>query len=96
MSHLYKLTEWEDSSGWKCGDLEDLGNSSNLWYHPARMMNMTPAAYLKWVIVNYQPDNIYYSDDCSFVGWSWKDQSKERKFKNDMNALARKYNYYIC
>ena len=96
MSHLYKMSEWECSSGWKCGDLEDLGKGSNLWYLPARMMGLTPAAYLKWVINNYHPDNIYYSNDNSLVGWSWKSQNDMRLFKNRINALARQKNFLVC
>lgn len=94
--HILKLTEWQSASGyWHCGDVEDLGNGSGFWWLPARMMDLAPAAYLKLVIEKYQPDNINHSDDCSYVGWSWKSQAKMRKFKNDINALARKKNFMI-
>ena len=93
--HLYKMSEWESETGWHCNDVEDLGNGSGYWWLPARMLGITPAEYLKWVIDNYKPDRIVHSEDCSFVGWSWKVQAKERKFKNDINALARKHNFVI-
>ena len=97
MSHILKYSEWEDSSGnWHCGDIEDLGKGSNLWWLPARMLGMTPAAYLEWVITNYKPDNVYYSDDASFVGWNWKSQTAMRKMKNDLNAKARTKGFMIC
>ena len=96
MSHLYRLTEWESVTGWHCGDVEDLGRGSNVWWLPAKMLGISPAQYIKWVIDNYHPDNVYHSNDYVFVGWSWKDQSSMRKFKNNMNALARKHNFIIC
>lgn len=96
MSHILKYSEWESESGWHCNDLEDLAHGSAKWWLPARMMNLTPAAYLEWVIKNYKPDTIKYSDDCSLVYWSWKSQVAMRKFKNDMNAMARKSGYMIC
>ena len=96
MSHLYKLTEFENASGWKCGDLEDLGHGSNYWWLPARMLNLTPATYLKWVIDNFHPDEVYHSNDYSLVGWSWKKQSDMRVYKNKMNALARQKNFLVC
>jgi len=96
MSHLLKYEEWETSTGWKCGDLQDLGKGSNYWWLPARMLQMTPANYLKWVIENFKPDEVYHSDDYSLVGWSWKSQNKMRVFKNKLNALARQYNFMIC
>ena len=96
MSHLYRMTEWESPLGWHCGDVEDLGHGSNYWWLPAKMMGLTPAQYLKYVIDNYKPDSIRHSENFSYVGWSWKDQSAMRKFKNSMNALARKKNFMVC
>ena len=93
---LLKYSEWESASGyWECNDVDDLGNGSGYWWHPARMMNISPAEYLKWVIDNFHPDRIDHSDDCSFVGFAWKSQSQMRLFKNKINALARQYNYQV-
>ena len=60
------------------------------------MMKISPAQYIKWVIDNFHPDDITHSEDCSFVGWSWKNQTDMRRFKNQINALARKENFMIC
>lgn len=96
MAHLMKYTEWEDNCGyWHCNDVEELGKGSGYWWHPARMMQITPAEYLKWVIDNFHPDKISYSDDCSYVGWRWRSQASMRLFKNRINALARKNNFRI-
>lgn len=92
---LYKMTEWESNENWYCNNVSNLANNSGVWWLPARMMKISPAQYLKWVIDNFHPDTIYHSDDCSFIGWSWKKQSDMRIFKNKVNALARQENFMI-
>lgn len=95
MSHLMKYTEWESNGYWHCNDVEDLANGSGYWWHPARMLGLTPAAYLKKVIDEFEPDEVSHSADCSYVGWKWKSQTKMRKFKNWLNAEARKHQFYL-
>jgi hypothetical protein len=58
-------------------------------------MNMTPAEYVEWLIVNFKPDHIVYSEEHDVLVYSWKKQADMRLFKNKLNALARKYNYVI-
>lgn len=95
--HQLKMSSWQGGSGsWYCGDIEELGKGSGHWSLPARMLGMTPAKYLEWVIKNFKPDNVFHSEDCNFVGFSWKDQSKMRKYKNYMNAEARRRKFQIC
>lgn len=89
MATLYTMDEWEICGKWYCGNISDLGNFSGFWAYPARMLDLTPAQYLKKVIEEFKPDNIFYSDDFSFVGWSWNKQSDMRKFKNWINKTAR-------
>ena len=96
MAHLYKLSEWKDNCGyWHCNDIEDLANGSGYWWHPARMLGMTPAAYVGMVTENFKPDLVYHNEDCSFVVWSWKSQAQMRKFKRYINAEARKKNFIV-
>ena len=93
---LYKMTEWESlSSGWYCGCVDNLGGGSNLWYLPARILDISPAEFIELLVTKYKPDNIWYSKENCILCYSWKDQSKMRKFKNDMNAAARKKNFQI-
>ena len=97
--HTLKYSEWStmghSGEKWHCNDVEDLGNGSGYWWLPARMLSMTPAAYLKWVIDNYKPDEIKYNKDCSLVYWSWNSQIAMRKFKNDINKIARDKKFII-
>ena len=50
---------------------------------------------LKLLIEKFEPDRIFHNEDCSFVGWGWKSQSQMRKYKNWINAEARKKNFQI-
>ena len=95
--HLLRMEEWQDScDNWHCADTSELGKGSSIWYLPARMLEKTPAEYLKWVIDNYHPDKIEHSADYSLVYWTWKSQAKMRLFKNQINKLARQKNFMIC
>ena len=96
MAHLYKMTEWESVGYWHCNDVSDLTHGSAYWWLPARMMKLSPAQYVQWVIDNFHPDIVSHSDDGSFVSFCWKSQSEMRKYKNKVNALARQENFMIC
>ena len=92
---LWKAEEWQSSSGrWHCGCLDDLAHDSNAWYLPARILNMTPAQYVKFMIDNYNP-NIYVSAEKCLVFFSWDKQADMRKFKNFINKKARECNFQI-
>ena len=93
--HIFKMDEWYDCGYWHCNDISDLGHNSGAWWHPARILKMDPADYLKWVIDNYKPDKVNYSADASVVWFEWKNQDKMRKFKNYINAQARKAGYEV-
>lgn len=97
MAHILKYSEFQDPVGnmWGCNDMSDLAHGSAYWYLPARMLNITPAEYLEWVITNFHPDKVNYTSDYSVIWWRWKDQDEERKFKNTINNLARQHNFMI-
>ena len=92
---LYKCEEWESISGWHCGCLLDLAHNSNLWYLPARILDLTPAQFIEFLITNYKPDHIYFNKESCFFSYSWDKQESMRKFKRFINAAARKKNFQI-
>ena len=92
---LYKQTEWESESGWHCGCVDNLGKNSNAWYLPARILGLNPADYIKFIIKNYKPDNIWVDSEKYLVFFSWKNQSDMRLFKNFINKKARECNFQI-
>ena len=97
MAKLLRYEEWQGISGdWYCNDTSDLSHGSGYWWLPARMMKLSPAQYIQWVIDNFHPDTISHSEDCSYVGFSWKNQNEMRRYKNKINALARQEKFMIC
>lgn len=97
MSHLLRYEEWQGAGrAWYCNDTSDLKNGSALWWLPARMLKKTPAEYVKMVIEDFHPDYIYCNSDGSFVSWCWENQNDMRRFKNYINAVARRENFIIC
>ena len=92
---LYKLSEWESESGWHAGCVDNLASNSNAWWLPARILNISPAAFVEWVIKEYQPDDVYFSEEKCLFFFSWKSQEKERKYKNYINKKARERNFQI-
>lgn len=103
MAHLLRYEEWQGACGnWYCNDTKELGGKNSvasLWYTPARMLGISPAAYIQLLIEKFEVDNIYYGGfeywDAGVLIFSWKSQNKMRKFKNWLNAEARKRNF-IC
>ena len=92
---LWIAKEWKSESGsWNCNCIDKLSTNAGAWYTPARILGWDPADYVQYVIDNFHPD-IHYNKEKCLVFFSWKDQSQMRKFKNWINAAARKANYQI-
>ena len=93
---IWQASEWQSASGlWHCGCLDKLGQDSNAWYLPARILGLTPANYIKLIIAKYKPDDVYVNTEKCLVFFSWKSQAQMRLFKNMINAEARKKNFQI-
>lgn len=92
---LYKQSEWESESGWHCNCIDNLGKNSAAWWHPARILKISPAQFIELLITKFKPDYFYFNKETCFCSWSWKDQSKMRIYKNYINAAARKVDYQI-
>lgn len=93
---LYVQSEWQSPSGkWHCNCVEKLADNSGAWYLPARILGMTPADFIEYLINNFHPDHFIYDKEKCFCLWSWTKQSDMRKYKNFINAAARKVNFQI-
>lgn len=92
---VWKASEWESELGWHANCVDNLAHDSALWYHPARILNITPAAFVELLINEYKPDKITYNAEKNVLLFSWKSQTQMRKYKNWINAAARKVNYQI-
>lgn len=97
MSHLYKASEWQSGSGkWHCIDTSDLVGGSAMWWLPCRILDLSPADFVKMLIEKYNA-NITWMEEKNLLLWDW-DADKQldmRKFKNMLNAVARKKQFMI-
>ena len=93
---LYQCKEWQDSSGlWLCQHTSSFPRNVQKWVVPARILGISPAEFIELLLKDFKPDYIYHNADCSFVYWGWTSQSQMRKYKNWINAEARKVNFQI-
>jgi len=92
---VWKAVEWESAGLWHCNDTSNLVNGSSNWVHQARIWQLSPAAFIEFLIKEYKPDYISYRLDKNILLFSWKNQIDMRKYKNKLNAQARKVNYQI-
>ena len=96
MAHLYKASMWQGGSGyWYCGDIEDLGHDSGRWWIPARMLSISPSDYVRLLVEKFNVSVINFNYPRNFLYFAWKNEADCRKYKNWINAAARKANYYF-
>ena len=92
---VLKLVEWELNGYWHAADTNALGKGSSEWWRVPRAINMTLSDYIIMLVTKYKPDRIKYSQEHDVLTYGWKSQAAMRKFKNDINALARKYQIQV-
>lgn len=93
---LLRYDEWQGGSGlWYCNDTSDLCSVRALWWAPARMLNISPEEFTQMLIRDFKPDHLRYCQESDVLIYGWKSQAAMRKYKNWLNAQARKYNYII-
>lgn len=86
----YQVKEWESPSGWHFNCTDALGTVYSQWYYPARILGMSPADYIKYIIDNYKPEKISWCKDKCLVFFSWENYSNMHKLVLLINREARK------
>lgn len=96
MAHIYKASLWQGGSGrWYVGDTEDLGNHSGAWWIPAHVLGITISDYVKKLIFEFKVAECRYDKEHNFLHFSWIKEADARKYKNYINAEARKKQFII-
>lgn len=96
MAHIYKMSEWQSPTGeWYCNDTEDLGHNSGAWWHPARILGIPCEEFVKLLVEQYKVTKISYNEQADVLIYSWTSQAAMRKYKNAINAAARKVGYKV-
>lgn len=92
--HILKLSEWQSGTGkWHCGDVEDLAHDSGRWWYPCRLLGISPVEYILLLKDKYHASNFSFRND--MLLFSWEKQQDMRKFKNDINKLAREKKFMV-
>lgn len=95
MKEIYKMTEWYDSTvgTWHCNDVSH-GYQYAVWWVVPRLLNISPANYVKLLIEDYHAEVTYFKDEDVLI-FQWRNQSDMRRFKNTINRIAREKQFYI-
>lgn len=93
---IWQSDVWQGSSGkWYCNNTKNLGAGSGEWYLPARILDMTPAAFIEYLIKEFKPDYCYYDEDKNFFSYAWADYGNCNRWKLYINKVSRQKNFQI-
>ena len=94
---LYEVSEWQSTGSglYYCNNVKDIAHGSGNWWIPARILNLTPAAFVEFLIKEYKPDKISYNEEKNFLYYAWTTPENCHKWKLYINKQARKVNYII-
>ena len=93
---VWQMKSWQSPTGYfHCGCVDKLSENSNAWWIPARILNISPAAFVELLIKEYHPEKISYNKDKNLLLYSFKNELDMKKFMRMINAKARQINYQI-
>ena len=96
MARLLRYEPWDDGCGnYAVNDCTDLKSIRGLWWVPARMLNISPADFVKLLVERFKVDKIKYFQEEDVLIYSWSSLQRARDFKNWLNAEARKRNFML-
>jgi len=95
MEHILKYTEWEINGKWYCTDISSFSKGSGLWYHIPNMLNISYIDYIYLLKDKYYVTYMKYKPEYNVLIFAFDSLALCRKFKNDMNKIAREKNFYI-
>ena len=92
---VLKLNEWESNGKWHCADVSDLAGGSSMWYHEWRASGLSLDNYITKVFEEYHAELFLWNEEKDLLIFVWEKQSDMRRYKNWLNAQARRNNYII-
>ena len=96
MTHLYKSSEWQGSSGkWYCNDVSDLAGISGKWWVPARLLNISLTDYILLLKEKFNATIELYNEDTDVLIFYWDKYSDCHRYMLWINAEARKKKFFI-
>jgi hypothetical protein len=96
MAKVLKYSEWQSPTGfYYCNDTSNLGGIAGEWWVPSRMLGMSPAEYVEWLVTTYKPDKISFNGKTLIYSWAKENYGLCHKFVLYINAQARKRNFLV-
>ena len=96
MAHLFKMTEWQGSSGrWYCNDTTDLAGPSAKWWTPARMLNTSLTDYIIMLKDKFNATIVKYCPETDVLIFYWDKQIDIHKFILYINKESKKKNFMV-
>ena len=94
--HILKYTCWQSGSGiWSVGDVSDLANGSNYWWHVPRMLGI-PLSDFPLLLKNvYHAINLHYTAKYNVLVYGFNNRTDAQKFASFVNKEAKKRLFYI-
>lgn len=91
--HILKYSEWENGGRWYTNDIEDIVKSHPYWWYAKNVLNLSATDFVLLLRDKFNASHFFYQNDV--LVYSFDTQEQARKFKNYINAAARKMNYII-
>ena len=86
---IVKYDIFQGASGrWYINCPKRVSKIENLWWYPARRMNMNLDKYVEMLVKDFHVDYIHF-DNILYFAWSEKNYSYANKFKLFLNKKAR-------
>lgn len=96
MVHLFKMTEWQGSSGrWYCNDITDLAGPSAKWWAPARVLNISLTDYIMLLRDTYNATVVKYNPEKDVLSVYWDKQTDVHRFVLYVNKEAKRKNFMV-
>lgn len=95
MEHILKYSEWESNGRWQCTDVSNFAKGSAYWYHVPQMLGISYTDYIYLLRDKYNVHYMSYTAKYNVLTFAFDTLQECRKFKNDINRIARQKKYYI-
>lgn len=96
MSHVYKVSEWQGSSGkWYCNDTSDLAGIAGKWWIPARLLKMPLEEYILLLKETFNATIESYNDKTDVLIFYWEKYADCHKCLLWINSMSRKINFIV-
>lgn len=93
---IYKASNWESGSGrWYVADTSNLKENSAHWRHQLKITGLDSISFLEMLKNKFHASGFKYCKENDTLIFSFDTKELSSKYKNWLNAEARKLQYKI-